>query len=417
LRIIDFLRFDDDDDGIVVTGVSTDAHKRPLGSQGVTSPVSTVREHGQQPGTDMSSFRNEFVRIQKTGPMETSFSDLSDDQLLAAVKRLAATERRATAHLIRSLMELDVRRLYLSEGCASLFTYCTQVLHLAEGAAYNRIEAARAARRFPLILEGLVDGSLTMTAVRLLAPHLTTDNHRGVLATARHKRKADIERLVSSLRPKPSVPAVVRKLPAPNRVAMEERAVAPAMPGPLVSTPVTPAAPTPAPQPAVTPLAPERYKIQLTISREAHDTLRRVQALARHIIPTGDLAEIFARAVTLLLEDLERRRWSATSSPRNARAPTDGSRHIPAAVKREVWRRDEGQCGFVGRNFRCSERGFLEFHHVRPHADGGPATVANIQLRCRAHNAHEAKLFFGSEVGQRVREARPAYGGTVVRHS
>jgi hypothetical protein len=57
------------------------------------------------------------------------------------VKRLAAGERRATAVLIRSLMELDARRLYLSEGCSSLFTYCTQVLHLSESAAYNRIHS------------------------------------------------------------------------------------------------------------------------------------------------------------------------------------------------------------------------------------------------------------------------------------
>ena len=58
-------------------------------------------------------------------------------------------------------MEVDARRLYLRECCASLFTYCTQVLHLAEGAAYNRIEAARAARRFPPVLEAIADGSIT----------------------------------------------------------------------------------------------------------------------------------------------------------------------------------------------------------------------------------------------------------------
>src|SRR5687768_3833033 len=168
-------------------------------------------------------------------PMEASFSEPSDEQLLAAVKRLAATERRATAALIRSLMELDARRLYLSEGCSSLFTYCTQVLHLAEGAAYNRIEAARAARRFPLIIDGLVDGSLTMTAVRLLAPHLTADNHRAVLATARHKRKGDVERLVASLHPKPAVPEVVRKLPQPRRLATEAQRGAPAIPAAQVS--------------------------------------------------------------------------------------------------------------------------------------------------------------------------------------
>jgi hypothetical protein len=112
----------------------------------------------------------------------SSLAHLSDEQLVAEVKRLAATERRATAALIRALMELDARRLYLGEGYSSLFVYCTQALHLAEGAAYNRIETARTARRFPMVLEGLEDGSLTLTSVRLLAPHLTVENHASVLA-------------------------------------------------------------------------------------------------------------------------------------------------------------------------------------------------------------------------------------------
>ena len=101
------------------------------------------------------------------------FTSLSDDQLLTEAKRLAGCERRATAALLRSLMEVDSRRLYLREGCSSLFTYCTQVLHLSEGAAYNRIEAARAARRFPSVLTALEDGSLSLASARLLAPHFT----------------------------------------------------------------------------------------------------------------------------------------------------------------------------------------------------------------------------------------------------
>jgi hypothetical protein len=337
-----------------------------------------------------------------------SFADLSDEQLLAAVKRLAATERRATAALIRALMELDARRLYLGEGCSSLFTYCTQVLHLAEGAAYNRIEAARAARRWPLIVEQLEDGSLTLTAVRLLAPHLTDDNYRGVLSSARHKSKADCERLIASLHPRPAVPAVIRKLPDSRAVGAN---VSPAVHGKVGvdgAHAFARAGAAPAP-PTVVSLAPERYKIQLTISRETHDKLRLVQALARHTFPAGDLAEIFDRAVTLLLDNLERRRCAATSSPRSSRAATDGSRHIPAAVKRAVWRRDDGQCAFVGRSGRCAERGFLEFHHVQPYAVGGAATKANIQLRCRAHNNYEASLFFGGEASELVgqKDERP----------
>jgi hypothetical protein len=74
------------------------------------------------------------------------------------------------------------------------------------------------------------------------------------------------------------------------------------------------------------------------------------------------------------------------------------SRHIPVAVKREVWERDKGQCAFVSRNGRrCSEKGRLEFHHVHAYALGGPATVENIALRCRTHNAYEGVALFGEK--------------------
>ena len=129
---------------------------------------------------------------------------MSDDELLVEVGRLAVHERQATAHLIASLAELDARRLYLGQGCSSLFTYCTQVLRLSEHAAYGRIEAARAARRFPVVLELLANGSVNLTAIGLLAPHLTPANHRELLDSARHKTKRDVEHLVASLRPQPS---------------------------------------------------------------------------------------------------------------------------------------------------------------------------------------------------------------------
>jgi hypothetical protein len=328
-------------------------------------------------------------------PTIQSFAQLSDDDLLATVKRLALTECHATAALVRSLIELDVRRLYLGEGYSSLFTYCTQELHLAEGAAYNRIEAARAVRRFPAILKALEDGAVTLTAVRLLAPHLTEDNHQDVLGSARHKGKREIELLVASLRPMPAVASTIRKLPEPRRVLLDAHSEA--APTAALSSPPVVARPSTTPPPTVIPLAPERYKVQFTISRETQDKLRRVQALARHVIPSGDPAEIFVRALTLLLQDLERRRCAVVTSPRAVREAANGSRHIPASVKREVWRRDDGRCAYAGRAGRCAERSFLEYHHVQPYAAGGAATAANIELRCRAHNAYEASLFLGLE--------------------
>jgi hypothetical protein len=62
-----------------------------------------------------------------------------------------------------------------------------------------------------------------------------------------------------------------------------------------------------------------------------------------------------------------------------------------------VWARDEGRCAFVGEAGRCTERGFLEFHHVAPYAAGCDARVETIALRCRAHNQYEALLDFGAD--------------------
>ncbi|MPY90673.1 MAG: hypothetical protein GEU99_22475 [Luteitalea sp.] len=128
-----------------------------------------------------------------------SFQHLSDHDLLCEVTRLAVREREATARLIACLAEVDARRLYLGEGCASLFTYCVDILHLSEHAAYDRIEVARAARRFPVILEQLAAGAVTLTTIRLLAPHLTPENHAALLAEARHRSRREVEQIVVRL--------------------------------------------------------------------------------------------------------------------------------------------------------------------------------------------------------------------------
>jgi 5-methylcytosine-specific restriction endonuclease McrA len=348
---------------------------------------------------------------------------LSDDDLVKRVNDLAACERRASVALIRSLVEFDKRRLYLREGCSSLFGYCTQMLHLSEGSSYNRIEAARAALRYPKVLESLDRGDLTLTAVRLLAPHLTPANHSEVLAAAKHRSKQGVQELIASLNPRPAVATIIRRAPQPSNgdttpaVAAAQELRASVTTTEAVSPPASSArqdvAATQAPQcraTVVTPLATELYRLQVTLPRETHDKLRRAQALARHALPGGDVGSILDRALTLLIDDLERRRFAHVASPQPSRGDgTASGRHIPAAVRRAVWQRDQERCAFVGRAGRCRETAFLEFHHLTPYATGGDATVENIQLRCRAHNQYEARLFFGDRL---LRERQPPWIGS-----
>jgi hypothetical protein len=143
-------------------------------------------------------------------------SALSDTALLAETVRAAGAERRASADLVALLAEVDSRRLYLGQGYPSLFAWCTGALRLSEPAAYSRITAARAARRYPGILTQLTEGDVTLTTVTLLAAHLTDENHEALLEAARHKSKRDVERLVASLVPQPDIASSLRRLDVPG---------------------------------------------------------------------------------------------------------------------------------------------------------------------------------------------------------
>jgi hypothetical protein len=216
--------------------------------------------------------------------VNNSIQSLTDEQLLSHLKSAASRERETTAHLIALLAEMDARTIYLAEGYASLFVYCTRCLHLSEHAAYGRIEAARVARRFPIVLELLTGGSITLTTVCVLASHLNEENHRKLLEAARHRSKREVEQQVAALAPKPDVPSEIRKLPQPQRpvhsvVPLAAVDIAHSARREVDWTPLPSVPQVRTPVPLVTPLAPERYKVQFTIGRETHDKLRRVQDL------------------------------------------------------------------------------------------------------------------------------------------
>ena len=349
-------------------------------------------------------------------------TELPDHDLLARIAALSAKERGATVELVAHLAALDSRpSLYASEGYGSLFSYCTHVLRLSEDAACNRIHAARACRRFPLILDLLATGLLSLASVRRLREHLTPENHEAVQERASGRSRREIEALVAELAPRPDARPLVRRLPAPPVAAAAPQA--PTLPTAIAeaATPSSaePMAPNPPPssltpvpplrRPVIETTSPERYRVQFTVGKETHDKLRRLQELLRREIPDGDPGAIFDRAVTLLLERVERKKLGAASRPRPStviRPGTDKSderkgepRDIPTYVQRAVSKRDGGQCGFVGPGgHRCPERTFLEFHHIVPYARGGRAPIENISLRCRRHNQYEAELEFGASV-------------------
>src|SRR3990172_5758753 len=142
---------------------------------------------------------------------------LSDDDLLRRLSELLSQSRRVESDLISHIAEVDERRLYARQASSSMFAYCTEVLNLSEHEAYQRITAARASRKYPMLLEMLRDGRLHLSGIGKLAPHLREESCEMLLARAAYKTKRQIEELLVELSPKPDVPSVIRKLPDRSR--------------------------------------------------------------------------------------------------------------------------------------------------------------------------------------------------------
>src|SRR5262245_8529305 len=293
--------------------------------------------------------------VRRTGPIVTegtptircmtlqrSLESLTDDEVLSGLHDAVRLSRGNEASLIAHIGEVDVRRLYSRYAASSMFSYCTDILHLSEAESYRRITVARAARDHPILLEMIADGRLYLTGAAKLVPILTPANRDSLLARAVHKSKRQIEELVAELAPRPDAPSVMRKLPEPAR---------PATPAPVLDLgPCDVASPPPvvlrahpaAPLPVIEPLSPARYKIQFTAGPELRDDLERLQALMRSEVPDGDLAVIIGKAVREKLQRLEARKFGKTSSPRKprGRTQTPDSRYIAAETRRAVFRRD-----------------------------------------------------------------------------
>ena len=319
-------------------------------------------------------------------------SHFADETLLRSAATNAGRERTATADLLADIAEIDARKLYLPAAYSSMYAYCVGELRLSEDAAAKRIQAARAARRFPVIFGALAEGRLNLSGVGLLSARLTEDNAAELLAAAMDKNNTEIVQLLAARFPESDVlPWVAGPAPASAPTA-DEHAVRHVEKVDTVGPPQS--------QPAdghrfpeARPLSAQSFAVQFTLSRGEHDLLQHAQEL----LP-GDVREVFVRALRSHVRALEQRKFAATEKPRSAPRPTRSARHIPAEVRRAVWARDGGQCTFVSETgHRCEARRGLEFDHIDPVSRGGEATVSGIRLLCRAHNQHAAERTFGTE--------------------
>jgi len=354
---------------------------------------------------------------------------LTDHALEQRLTELLGDDRRLEVDLLAHISEVDRRKLYRERGYSSMFSFCVEKLHLAESVAYKRITVARAAHKYPSILEKIAQGGIHLTGASQLAPYCTPNNVDELLAAATHKSKREIAKLLAETFPQPDVPARIRKLPNNSRTKGSPA------PSTLATTTSSPSSSSRAPtdegslsvrllpeqqaskgipsrvEPSsagrrdrIAPLSADRFKIQFTADATLTDKIREAQELLGPQIAQGDLAALFTKALDVLVADLKNKKHGVTTRARIPRDPSmereanSVSRTIPRAVRRQVYERDGGQCAYVSSDGkRCAERWGLEYHHRQAYGLGGKATVDNLELRCKCHNGLAAEQDYGVE--------------------
>ena len=297
-----------------------------------------------------------------------------DDALHEGVKNLVGRHNVLTADLLAHLAEVEVRGIYRERACSSLYTYCVYELRFSEDEAQRRSQAARTARRFPMLFDMLAEGAIHMTGLLLLAPHLTAENCTELLARARFRTKREIERLVAEIAPRADVPSRIEPLgPGSKTVANLWQAYTASLrgrvrdlelgtgrgeaPAPVfdmseqVATselneelPASALAETPASTRKETslavdskPVVPLRYRIEFTVGQDHVDRLEEARNLLQHQVPDRDIARIHELAMSLFVEHLRKRRRAT----RNPRRRVESERIKPAEGESERSGADE----------------------------------------------------------------------------
>jgi len=324
---------------------------------------------------------------------------MRDDTLLEArsfhtrLVDLLRVEFGSLGAFLEALAEFDRRKLFRDLGHADLFSYLHKGLKLSRAAAHHRRAAAWLVERFPAVLEPIREGKLCFTTAAVLASVVTEENLAAVLPRFYGLSKQEALELAAELKPRPVVP--VRTVVTVEVVKVTVPEIRPgelAMPWMEVDRTL------------VQPMTATASRIHITVSREFLALLKRAKGGESHRNPGATDEQILTAALEALLEKQGKRKAS-----------------VPARVKREVVERDQGKCQWkLADGGTCGATVRVEVDHVQPRGRGGPSTVENCRLLCKAHNLEAARRAYGDahmDLFTRgtpvAREPAAPYGGPV----
>ncbi len=327
-----------------------------------------------------------------------NLKNATDAEILNGLEKLTKSERKITHLILWHILEVEGRKLFLQAGYDSVYKYLTRHLGYSEGAAYDRMQAARLLRQVPTVATKIESGTINLTQMVKVQQSLHHEKKVGNTVTKEEARE------------------LIEKVESKTTFETEK----------ILACELNQALKT---YQKIKPQQDDSVRLELTLTARQYEDLKKAQSLLSHIITDNNLAEAIAYLAQNFIQKKEGRpkmadgkaSSPATTSKNNSQkgqkpeSPTTSCstqsfgampkatqpsygisnskrRYIAASVRRTVFAKAQHCCEHIHPQTqkRCGSKYQLQVDHIKPLAKGGSDDIANLRILCGVHNREEA---------------------------
>jgi hypothetical protein len=329
---------------------------------------------------------------------------------------LSRTYRESEAALLDVLVRLRVNQGFFELGYPSLFVYCVSALSLSEAQAGYFSKVARKSEEVPELKAAIEEGTLSLSQARRVVPVITKETAQAWIEKAATLPQRELEREVCAVNPKAVPREKLRPVTADRsefKVGISSRLEekmrrAREIVGlnrsweevqeELVDLFLWHKDPVQKARRNVGKQSRAKAAGASTGKSETHVPAKPPTrpSSGRSVVANqnGPFAEFVvvpqagrSSGGSSKLVDSQPFRTIAAPEKRPPRDLGPSSGRLNAAVKHAVHSRDEGRCrALLPDSTRCNQTAWVELHHVKPKAWGGPDTADNLVTLCSAHH-------------------------------
>jgi hypothetical protein len=271
---------------------------------------------------------------------------------------IAGRFKKSSTDTINIIQEIDDKRAYLEKGFTSTFDYCVKFLGLSDNTSLDFISIARKSKIVPELKLAIEKEEITISNARRITSVINKSNSSHWIGLAQSLSKDKLQKEIVKVNP---------------QAATIEKAKY---------------------------VTEDRIKLELGVSEEFMKDLKRVQEI---LSQKNKAHSNYEATLGKVLKEFVRRHDPIKKAQRAIEKTIPATTKVPAQlgpgrvrqpfnnqIKHQLHLRDNFQCTFIySTGERCSQRKWLQIHHIKHVSQGGTNHIENLRTLCFGHHKME----------------------------